>query len=127
MTFECNFTVKIIPKFFYSPLFFISVLLKLTSHVILHYFWSANLFKSFSQLIRSMFVFLNIFCKRFCSVEKFGDTTPHCLYRDLFNFLKKYVFFSAFLPRHIKYQMSASLSKICCFIWLRFICWVYHN
>ena len=33
--------------------------LKLTSHSILHYSWSADLLKSFSQLIVSIFTFLN--------------------------------------------------------------------
>ena len=33
--------------------------LKLTSHGILHYLWSAELLKSFSQLIMSIFTFFN--------------------------------------------------------------------
>ena len=40
--------------------------LKLTSHGILHYLWSAELSKSFPQLISSIFTFLNIFFNRFC-------------------------------------------------------------
>ena len=41
-------------------------LLKLTSHSILRYLWSAALSKSFSQLIAPIFSFLNIFFNSFC-------------------------------------------------------------
>ena len=40
--------------------------LKLTSHNILHYLWSADLLKSFSQLFMSIF----IFSQYFFSIEK---------------------------------------------------------
>ena len=65
------------------------VKLKLTSYVILHYLWSADLSKSSPQLIVSIFTFLNqqfsqylsflnIFFNRF---QKCG-VTPYCLYSD---------------------------------------------
>ena len=63
--------------------------LKLTSHGILIYLWSAYLSKSFSQLIVPIFKlnvsiywsFFNNFFNRFCPEEK-CVATPHCLYRD---------------------------------------------
>ena len=55
--------------------------LKLTSHGILHYLWSADLSKGFSQLIMSIFMFSKYFLNRICLTEKCG-VTPHCLYRD---------------------------------------------
>ena len=67
------------------------ILLKLTSHSRLHYFWSADLSKSFSHYVNiyffsinsfcQFFSFLNIFFNRFCQVKKCG-VTPHCLYSD---------------------------------------------
>ena len=50
---------------------------KLTSHSILHYLWSADLWKNFDQLIMSIF----IFSRYFFPVENCWVTT-HCLYRD---------------------------------------------
>ena len=59
--------------------------LKLTSHGILHYLWSAGLSKKLSQLIMSIFIFsqyfFQLFLHRFFSTETCG-VTPHCLYRD---------------------------------------------
>ena len=56
--------------------------LKLTSHRILHYSWSADLSKSFSQLIMAIFIFFQyFFFNRFCPVERCG-VTPHCVYHD---------------------------------------------
>ena len=49
--------------------------LELTSHGIFHYLWSADLSKSFSQLIVLIFTFLNTFFNRFESVE-----LPHVAY-----------------------------------------------
>ena len=44
-------------------------------------FCSADLPKSFSQLIWSIFIFSQHFFNRICPVEK-GGVTPYCLYRD---------------------------------------------
>ena len=67
--------------------------LKLTNHGIAHYLWSTDLSKSFSQLIVSIFTFLNqlliIFSQYFFNRFK---VIPHCLYRDsltLRKFLKQ--------------------------------------
>ena len=61
------------------------IMLKLTSHDIMHYLWSADLSKSFSQLIVSIDCvnthLFPIFFNRFYWVEKCG-LPPHCLYRD---------------------------------------------
>ena len=60
----------------------------LMSHGVFHYLWSADLFKSFSQLILSILTFLNqylsflnILFNRFYPMEKCG-IIPHCLHRD---------------------------------------------
>ena len=96
--------------------------LKLTSHDILHYLFSVDLSKSFSQLIVSIFLFsiffsidfarwkvsgsikklfsinfqqlffLNIFFNKFCPVEK-CVVTPHCLYRDSLTLMQQMVQF----------------------------------
>ena len=56
--------------------------LELMNYGILHYLWSADLSKSFYQLIMSLFIFSQyFFFNRFCSVEK-CEVTLHCLYRD---------------------------------------------
>ena len=55
--------------------------LKLTIHSILHYLWSEDLSKSFSELIMSILIFSQYFLNTFCPVEKCG-VTPHCLYCD---------------------------------------------
>ena len=56
--------------------------LKLTSHGILYYLYSANLSKSFSQLIESIFIFSQyLFSIDFDRCKNVGFT-PHCLYRD---------------------------------------------
>ena len=58
--------------------------LKLISHDMLHYLCSANLSKTFSQLILSIFTFLS---QKFLPIFFFNKfqkcgITPHCLYRD---------------------------------------------
>ena len=72
------------------------------SHGILHYLWLADISKSFSEMILSIFTFSqyfinsfcqclsfrNIFFNRFCPVEKCG-VTPHCLYRDSLTLTRK--------------------------------------
>ena len=55
--------------------------LKLMIHSILHYLWSEDLSKSFSELIMSILIFSQYFLNTFCPVEKCG-VTPHCLYCD---------------------------------------------
>ena len=54
--------------------------LKLAICGILHYLWSADLSKSFSLLMASIFISKNFF-NRFCPVEKCG-ATPRCVYLD---------------------------------------------
>ena len=50
--------------------------LKLTSHGILHYLRSADLSKSFYQLIMSIFIFAQYFFQQIVAWEKCGKT-PH--------------------------------------------------
>ena len=56
---------------------------KLMSRVILHYSWSGDISKSFSQLIMSIFIFsqyvFNRFSIEFFSIEKSGQL-PHIAY-----------------------------------------------
>ena len=59
--------------------------LKLTIHSILHYLWSEDLSKSFSELIMSILIFSQYFLNTFCPVEKCG-VTPHC-----FSWKKKHI------------------------------------
>ena len=47
--------------------------LYLTSHDILHYLWSADLSKSFSQLIMSIFIFCQFFFQEILPGEKVWD------------------------------------------------------
>ena len=54
---------------------------KITSNNILHYLWSADLSKSFSQLIMLIFFFSQYFFNRYCPLERFR-VTPYCSYRD---------------------------------------------
>ena len=61
-----------------------TVLLKLTNHGIMHYLCSADLSKSFSQLIVPIIIFSQNFCNRFWPVDKWGFT-PYCLFRDSLN------------------------------------------
>ena len=67
------------------------IMLKLTSHDILHYLWSADLSKSFSQLIVSIdcvnIHLFPIFFNRFYWVEKCG-VTPTLLISWFINFNK---------------------------------------
>ena len=56
----------------YMRLICYTVLLKLTSHGIMHYLCSADLSKGFSQLIVPIIIFSQNFCNRFCPVEKWG-------------------------------------------------------
>ena len=66
--------IGLLPKKFFFQL-------KLTIHSILHYLWSEDLSKSFSELIMSILIFSQYFLNTFCPVEKCG-VTPHCLYCD---------------------------------------------
>ena len=67
------------------------IMLKLTSHDIMHYLWSADLSKSFSQLIVSIdcvnIHLFPIFFNRFYWVEKCG-VTPTLLISWFINFNK---------------------------------------
>ena len=62
--------------------------LKLTSHDILHYLWSADMSKSFSQSIVSIFTFLSQFRQYLSSLNIFFNRfqkcgfTPHCRFCD---------------------------------------------
>ena len=67
-----------------SAIFVISYL-KVTSHGICHYLWSAILLKSFSVLIVSIFILCQFFFNRICPVEKYG-VTPTMLISWFINF-----------------------------------------
>ena len=82
---SCNkqiaYRFSVFVKFFLFSFVFFSVqndALRLTSHDILHFLWSANLSKSFSQLIASILSFLNIFFNRFYPVEKYPTLLISC-------------------------------------------------
>ena len=56
--------------------------LKLMSHSILHYLWSADLSKNFFKLIVSIFIFFPYFFQQLFARWKKCGVTPHCLYYD---------------------------------------------
>ena len=76
------------------------VLLKLTSHGILHCLWSANLSICLSQLIVSIFTFsINSFCQYLSSLNIYKcGVTPHCLYRDSLTLIEQIII----LPIQVK-------------------------
>ena len=87
-TFNWILTVK-------TSLLCLLIQLKLTSHGILHYLWSADLSESFFQLILSILTFSQYFLNSFCQYLYFFNifskknfavekcvVNPHCLYRD---------------------------------------------
>ena len=83
----------------------------MTSHGILHYLCSADLSKSFSLLIVSIFVFSRYFFNRFCSLKKVFCNWL-CQYWSFFNiFLIHFARWKRLGLPHIAYIMILDFNK----------------
>ena len=94
--------------------FFVSVVriqLELMIHGIF-YFWSADLSKSFSQLILPVFIFSQYFFNRFCPVKKFV-VTPHFIYRDSLTLIFQNSIKNIFYRQQLVHKLSLLKFKHC--------------
>ena len=104
-----------------SAIFVISYL-KVTSHGICHYLWSANLLKSFSVLIVSIFILCQFFFNRICPVEKYG-VTPTMLISCFINFKIDMLFLIFHGKLIFKARSHIKLSTFFVFIQISSVAW----
>ena len=78
----------------------LKILIKITRHSILHYFWSAEKQKAFLNWL-CQYLFFSIIFNRFCLVEKYGITV-HWLYRRSLILGALHTLFSVYLHSLIR-------------------------